>query len=94
MMTSGKIFLSNGAITVVATKRDKVVSCIRGRMHHGNIAVLKHDIVFGINFGYTPKGYRNNNIATAVLSKIFEVASNGGAFMCSVDFEPQNIART
>lgn len=84
-------FLSKGVITVVATKRDKVVACIRGRMHHGNTAVLNHKNVFGINFGYTRKEYRNSKIATAVLSKAIDVASSDGALMCSVDFEPQNV---
>ncbi|WP_163337763.1 GNAT family N-acetyltransferase [Desulfopila sp. IMCC35008] len=87
-----KDFFSQDVITVVATKGDKVVSCIRGRMHHGNTALLHHKNVFGINFGYTRQEYRNSKIATAVLSKAIEVASGDGASMCSVDFEPQNVA--
>ena len=86
-----KEFFSPGTITVVATEKDTVVSCIRGRMHHGNSAVLNHKNVFGINFGYTRKEYRNSKIATEVLSKIIAVAASENASMCSVDFESHNI---
>lgn len=85
-----RAFLSENTITIVATKKDQIISCIRGRMNHGNIPMLNQNGNFGIDFGYTREEYRNSKIATMVLCKAIEVASNSGASFCSVDFETQN----
>jgi len=85
-----KEFLNNDAISFVAEKNGQIVSCVRGKLHDGNIETLKAKDTLAINFGYTYAEFRNNRIATEVLNGLLKWSASNNMARCTVDFESQN----